>query len=426
MIGFLEVLRRGWTVLLLVAVPLTAGVVFYAERLANVYTATAVVSFSPRTDANVGADVVRIVLPKYRVYAESDGAIPRAARKVGVPESEIENGLTVTIPIDTSNVEVTVENEDPVTAARAANSIARDVERLSKQDPLLEASLVAVARPPRTPSGPPRRLLELAGAVAALLAGIGAMLVRDRLRAVVRSANDAADASNLRLMGVLPRSAILEGPPQGALADSSVGPAVRNLRTQLDRVLRRDAPNTGRGRVLTVTSATEAEGKSVVAALVALASARLDQHVLLIDGDLLLPSVGITLNLPPSLGLAHALRARATDYTPYVRDILPNLSVMPTTTDRDAGDLVARGLAGVFEWAAERFDLVVVDAPPVFGNDVGPTIALLADAVLLVVRRGTRTARVEEAVAVLRSLEADVVGVVANGTTTPDEYSYGG
>jgi Mrp family chromosome partitioning ATPase len=424
-INFLEQLRRGWKILLLVAVPLTAGVIFYAERLPNEYTATAVVSFSPRTDAAVGADVVRIVLPKYRVYAESDGAVPRAARTLGVPESQIESGLEVTIPLDTSNVEIAVTNEDPVTAARAANAIARDVVSLSKQDPLLKGSLVARARPPSSPSGPPRRMLELAGAVGALLAGIGVMLLRDHLRPVVRTANDAAEAAKLRLVGVLPRSAVLAGPPKLALADVAVGPAVRNLRTQLDRVLRREAINTGRGRVLAVTSATQAEGKSVVAALVAMASARLDQHVLLIDGDLLLPSVGITLDLPPSLGLAHALRARATDFTPYVRDVAPNLSVMPTSTDRDAGDLAARGLAGVFEWAADRFDLVVVDAPPMFGNDVGPTIALLADTVLVVVRRGTRTADVEEAVGVLRSLEADLVGVVANGTTTPDEYSYG-
>ncbi len=425
MIAALEALQRGWRVLLLVAIPLMLGVGAYAEGLPDEFTSTAVVSFAPRTGEGVGADVVRIVLPKYQVFAESDGPVPRAARALGVPEAEIERQLTVSIPTDTSNVEITMTGKDAVLARKAANAIARDVVDFAENDSLLEAELVATARPNDSPSGPPRRLIEIAGAMAAVLVGVGAMLLRDRLRPIVRTANDVASGSGLRLLGAVPVSSALSVSPQQALVDPVVGSAVRNLRTQLDRALRRDTDEWARGRTLAVTSSVEGEGKTAVATLVALASARLEQRVLLIDGDLPRPNVGLTLGMNPSIGLAHALRSGTADFSPYVQvDVAPNLSVIPTSTDREAGDLAARGLGHLFEWATETYDVVVVDSPPLFGNDIGPTIATIADAVMLVVRRGTNLRTVEESVAMLRSLEAEIVGVVANGTPTPEQSYY--
>lgn len=429
MIAALEALQRGWRVLVLVAIPLMLGVAAYAEGLPNEYTATAVVSFAPRTGEGVGADVLRIVLPKYQVYAESDGPVPRAAQALGVPESEIERQLVVAIPTDTSNVEITMIGKDPVLARKAANAIARDVVDFADGDSLLEAELVVSARPNDTPSGPPRRLIEIAGAMAAVLVGVGTMLLRDRLRPIVRTANDVAAGSGLRLLGAVPASSALSASPQQALLDPVVGSAVRNLRTQLDRALRRDTDGqdgvVSRGRTLAVTSSGEGEGKTAIATLVALASARLEQRVLLIDGDLPRPNVGLTLGMNPSIGLAHALRSGTADFSPYVQvDVAPNLSVIPTSTDREAGDLAARGLGHLFDWATNAYDVVVVDSPPLFGNDIGPTIVAIADAVMLVVRRGTNLRTVEESVATLRSLEAQIVGVVANGTPSPEQSYY--
>lgn len=425
MIEALEALQRGWRVLLLVAIPLMLGVAAYAQFLPDEYTAEAVVSFAPRTGEGVGADVVRIVLPKYQVFAESDGPVPRAARALGVPESEIERQLSVDIPTETSNVEITMTGPDPVLTRKAANAIAKDVVEFAKEDELLEASLVAIARPSTTPSGPPRRLIQIAGGLAAILVGIGAMLARDRLRPIVRTANDVAAATGIRLLGALPVTSTLAVSPHQALVDPVVGSAVRNLRTQLDRALARAGEGSARGRTLAVTSSVEGEGKTAIATLIALASARLEQNVLLVDGDLPRPNVGLTLKMNPSVGLSQALRADATDFAPYVQaQVAPNLWVIPTATDREAGDVAARGLGRLFEWATARFDLVVVDSPPLFGNDIGPTIVAIADATLLVVRRGTGMQTVEESIALLRSLEADIVGAAANGTPTPEQSYY--
>lgn len=425
MIPALEALQRGWRVLLLVAIPLMLGIAAYAQALPDEYTSEAVVSFAPQTGEAVGADVVRIVLPKYQVYAESNGPIRRAARALGVPESEIENTLDVAIPTETSNVEITVVGQDPDVTRRAANAIAKDVVAFAQDDDLLDAEVVASAPRTTSPSGPARLMIQVAGALAAILVGVGAMLLRDRLRPIVRTANDVAGAAGVRLLGALPVSGALAVSPQQALLDPVVGSAVRNLRTQLDRALRRDIEESTRGHTLAVTSSVEGEGKTATACLVALASARLDQRVLLIDGDLPRPNVGLTLGMNPSIGLAHALRSGTADYSPFVQaDVAPNLSVIPTSTDREAGDIAARGLGSLFEWASDTYDVVVVDSPPLFGNDIGPTIVAIADASLLVVRRGTSVRTVEESIEVLRSLDSEIVGVVANGTPTPEQSYY--
>jgi polysaccharide biosynthesis transport protein len=427
MVGFIEALRRGWRVLFLVAVPVFAGVAAYTERLPNKYTASAVVSFSPRptATAQVGADVVTLVLPKYEVYAESDQTVDRVGSRLGVSRSRIQTGLSVSIALQTSNLQISMSDKTPTVTSRVANALASEVVTFSNKDPLLAGAVVSQAAVPTSPSGPARRLIEGAGAVAAVLIGIGMMLLYDRLHPVVRSSTDVVNAAELRLVGALPRSSSARRSPQEGLANGKVGSAVRNLRTQLDRVGRQDERRESRGRVLVVTSAVEGEGKTTIASLLALATARVGQRVLLVDGDLVRPSLDRVFRLAPKPGVAQVLRSGVFEARNFAReDVVPNLSVAPTTTDPDAGDLISRGMGHLLRWAADTYEFVIVDAAPVLGNDSGPTLATLADDVLVIVRRGTRVTRVEEAIGTLRSLDASLIGVFANGTPATDQHGY--
>lgn len=427
MIRFLEALQRGWRVLLLVAIPVAVGVAFYAQRLPNKYTATAVVSFSPRPTSaatQVGADVVTLVLPKYQVYAEADSTVDQTARAVGTTRDRINSGLNVSIPTSTSNLDIAMTDQDPSLTAKVARAQATAVVNFSKGDPLLQGIEVQQATTPTSPSGPPRRLIEGAGAVAALLIGLAFMLLFDRLRPVVRTAPDAADATSLRLLGTIPRAVVVRNALPSALSNRRIGPAIRNLRTQLDRAVQREEP-VPRARILVVTSAIEGQGKTTIATLLALAEARVQQSVLLIDGDLVRPSLDHVFRLAPKPGLSQALRTSTLDGRSFIRNgFVPSLSIMPTTVDPEAGDLMTREMGRVLRWASQSYDRVIVDAAPVLGNDTGPTLATLADDVLFVVRRGVRVTLVEEAMNTLRSLDAAPVGVVSNTTPIMEQHAY--
>jgi succinoglycan biosynthesis transport protein ExoP len=422
-VTLLEAIRRGWRLLLVAAIPMTAGVAVYTESLANQYSATAVVSFSPRPNSNVGADVISLVVPKYQVYVTSDAVVADAARSIGVSKAAISSHLNASIPQNTSNLDISVDGTTPSLVANAANSLAKATERLSHSDQLLLGTVVAQAEVPTSPSGPNRRLLEVAGGIMALLVGVGVVLLVDRVRPVVRTATDVGKATELRVIGMLPRTSAVRGRTE-ALTNRRVGPAVRNLRTQLDRgaLQHRDAR---RGAVLVITSAQPGEGKTTVASLLAMASARVDQRVLLIDGDLVRPNLSQFFGLAPRPGVAQALQSETIDERAFAREnVLPRLSVMPTTPDPDAGDLIARNMERLLDWAANRFDLVIVDAPPVLGNDSGQKIATLGDGVLLVVGRSLRVGIADEAAATLRSLDARVLGAVANGFPSTESAGY--
>lgn len=407
----LESLRRGWALLLLVTIPVAAGVALYAESLSDEFQATAVVSYAPRLDAQVGADVVRLVVPKYQIYVLSDATVRRAAREVGVSKSEIEDGLTAAVSTDTSNLEITVNGENRREVARAANALADEAVTFSDGDRLLVGTVVARAAAPTSPSGPPRRLLEIAGLLAALVVGVGVVLVVDRLRPIVRSAADVGAATRLRVLGALPRARALRAPRQ-AIGSARVGSAIRNLRTQLDHAAVRNGE--ARGYVLVVTSASRHQGKTTVASSLAIASARVGQRVLLVDGHLEHPDLAAVFGVPSSPGVSDALRGDALDEERIGREVMQNLSVMPSAPDADAGDRLASGMQRLLTWGARRFELVVVDAPPLLGNDSAQKLATLADGVVLVVSRGTREPLVESAMGILRALDANVIGAVAN------------
>ncbi|HSO95610.1 MAG TPA: P-loop NTPase, partial [Acidimicrobiia bacterium] len=418
--------RRGWLVAVLVAVPVAVGVVFYAQSLPNQYTATAVISFSPRPNAQVGADVVSIVVPKYQVYVTSDSTVAGVASTLNVAKSQVGDHLDATIPQNTSNLQISVTGKDPGFVSRAANDLANATQSFARNDRLLEGTIVARAATPTTPSGPNRKLLDAAGVIVAVLLGAGVALLFDRVRPVVRTPADVAEATQLRVVGVLPRSKAVRTRRGGRraqentatnlrkiLADPTIGSAIGNLRTQLERAAR-NRTDGHRTNVIAVTSPLPGEGKTTVASLLAVASARVEQSVLLIDGDLVRPSIAHLFGIAPRPGVAQALRSGDASRFATARQVLPRLHVMPTVREPEAGDFIAQGMSGLLAWASQEFDVVVVDTPPIFGNDSGQRLASLADSVLLVVRRGTRVAIGSEAAATLRSLDVHLVGAVAN------------
>ena len=357
------------------------------------------------------------------MYVTSDAQVSAAAQTLGVSESELSGDLNASITTNTSNLEISVQGSDPNFVARAANQLAVATQQFSRSDPLLVGTIVARAVPPTSPSGPNRHLLEAAGLVFALLVAVGVVLLADRVRPVVRTATDASEAAQARIVGILPRAGAVRGGAE-ALNNRKVGAAVRNLRTQLDRATTRE-PGDKHAPVLVVTSALPSEGKTTVASLLAMSSARVGHRVLLIDGDLVRPHLAAIFGLAPRPGVSQALRSETFDEAPYVRtEVRPRLTVMPTTPDPDAGDLITQNMERLLDGAAQHYDLVVVDAPPVLGNDSGQKLATLADGNILVVGRGARVNLVEEAAAALRSLDATIVGTVANGFRPTESRSY--
>ena len=174
-----------------------------------------------------------------------------------------------------------------------------------------------------------------------------------------------------------------------------------------------------------MTSSVPGEGKTTLAGALAMALARLDAEVLLLDGDLRRPGVARLFSLNGTKGTAAVLRGRVTLDECLQKGPAPGLQVVPTTQDTEAGDLLARNFADVLRDARKRFDVVVVDAPPILGADDARTLATLCDGVLMVVAADTLVSSVSEAVVALDGLGVRVLGAVANRVRRSRLGAYG-
>jgi polysaccharide biosynthesis transport protein len=181
---------------------------------------------------------------------------------------------------------------------------------------------------------------------------------------------------------------------------------------------------------IVLTSATPGEGKTTLAAHLAIANADRGKKTLLIDGDLRHPSLHSKFGLSPQTGLSNVLTGELT----WEEVVVPiednaNLSFIPAGLgSHRAADLIGPRLSTLLDEFAKEYDLVILDSPPLIGFAECLQMAAAADGVLVVSLAGeTKRRAVAEVVATLRRLRANVIGVVLNQmtyTTSPDGYSH--
>ena len=404
----LEALSRRWRLAVLAALPLALGVGLYAQTLPDEYEAETVVGFTPRLGAEVGADVIRVTLPRYNAYLTAPATVRRVAGTLDADPDAVGGAVDVSVATDTANLTVVVRGEDAGDAARTANAFAREAVTYNNTDELLQAAQVATALPPDAPAGPPRRLLQLAGLLAGLVVGVGLAFLVERGRPRVREASDVVELTGLPVLGRIPASRALRGGQTLEVTDPAVGSAVRALTVQAER-----AAGERRVRVLAVTSPTTGDGKTTVSVGYAAAVARRGRTVILLDADIHRAGLSESLGMTGGSGLPDLLDGTST-FDEVLRDgPVEGVKVLPSWQLPSGVDLLARRLGDVLSQALDRADLVVVDCPPVQDDD-GQMVLSQTEAVLLVLRTGTPNSVVAESAQALAGLRVPVLGAVLN------------
>jgi polysaccharide biosynthesis transport protein len=136
--------------------------------------------------------------------------------------------------------------------------------------------------------------------------------------------------------------------------------------------------------------------------------------VLLIDADLRRPGLSRIMNMEPQPGLSAVLREEAILDDAVREGWTEGVWLLPTAHDVEAGDLLSRNFADIVEEARERFDLVLVDTPPLLSTDDPRTLATMAKGILLVVSAGATSTAVNEAILAVEALNAPLMGIVGN------------
>lgn len=226
----------------------------------------------------------------------------------------------------------------------------------------------------------------------------------------IRDSADLAAFGGLPFLGAIPR--VGKEPVAIDAAGSSPGlrESFRAVRAGI-RFAALDRPLT----TLVVTSPGRAEGKSFVAVNLAIAAAQEGLRVLIVDGHPRSPGVHTALGLTNDEGLSgHLAAGSAVEDFPVATRIegLQAITAGPPTPD--PGRLIGSvSMQRLLEGLKGRYDLVVVDSPPVLTSGDARILANWAEATLVVVACG-RTERTDLAATLdlLRTAKATVIGVV--------------
>lgn len=318
------------------------------------------------------------------------------------PESLVQR-VRVSNPIETVNVRVDATGPTPESARDLAEAWIRgmteEVDQLETGGGGQSAvRLVAgdSARLPTAPSSPNVRLAVTLGALAGGVAGLVFALVRRAFDRRVRSARDITDAVDASVVGVLPVDKELAGgravfsfddikDGRGSFAHKE---AMRELRTNLQYV-DVDRP----ARVLVVTSPLPGDGKSTIAANLAVSIAATGQSVVLIDADMRRPVVGGMFGFSDDVGLSDVLAGRAQiEQVAHQVDEHGRLFVVAAgRTPPNPSEMV--GSQRMQSLARKLADdmVVIIDSPPTLAVADAAVIASWADGAVLVVTAGRTT-----------------------------------
>jgi capsular exopolysaccharide synthesis family protein len=290
-------------------------------------------------------------------------------------------------------------------------------------------ALVALAPIPKDPVEPKTERNVAIAAILGLILGIAAAFVVDRLDDTLRTRRDLEVASDGRpILGQIPwvsTSRRASGTALVTLSEPRSSPtdAYRMLRTSVE-ILNLSSTQ----RIISVTSAKQAEGKSLTAANLAVVFGRADRRVAVVGCDFREPRLHEYFGLSNDVGLTSVLLGDATLESALRHvDAAPNVAVLPSgpTPPNPSEVLSLPAVSDVLTALNMRFDYVLIDTPPVLPVPDAVQIAAQVDGVIVVtLAKRTHKRELRRALEVLGQAEAPVVGTVFGGVARSAEYGY--
>ena len=358
-----------------------------------------------------------------------------ADTKLTLSPSALAGEIAASGDADTVLLTVTVTDPSPQQSLKIGSSIATQFVSLvaelesssSVADTTVRLELVSGPTLHSTPVAPHPLFNYAIGVVLGLIMGIALAIAREVLDTSVRTAHGLENYAHAPVVGIIgfddtakENPLIVEGHAKSIRAE-----AFRQLRTNLEFSNVDDPP-----RIIVVTSSVANEGKSSTATNLAVIFAEAGKKVLLVEGDLRRPRVADYLGIEGSIGLTNVLAGQVA-----IDDVLQSwgrggLTVLPSgSVPPNPSELLgSNNMAAMLRSLAQRFDVILIDSPPLLPVTDAAVLAARADGALLVVHHGhTTRQQVAAAAGSLSKVDARLLGCVLNMVPlhSGDSYSYG-
>ncbi len=257
------------------------------------------------------------------------------------------------------------------------------------------------------------------GLLGGIVLGLIITFTRDRLDEQVREAADLQQVLSVPNLGSIPilpnrhrkRDTLLVTlhAPAGPHAD-----AFRRLRSAVLLMMRANS-----AKIVAITSANAGEGKSTVAANLAVTLAQAGNTVCLVSADVRRPTVDQFFQVPDHTGLMDVLDGSVAldDALVQVAGLSLLTSGRPHTTPTDL--LQSAAMAKTMTTLRASFDYTVVDTPPILAVADLLVMASMLDVVMFVVSASETTeADITAAEQELRNVGANITGAIMNRSVT--------
>ncbi len=287
-----------------------------------------------------------------------------------------------------------------------------DLERIKLEMPKTAVIVREDAMVPSTPLpvSPNFALNVTLSVVAGLFFGVVLAFFVEYLDTTVKTTEDVEKYLQANVIGLIPQK-----------LRSLNDPNARFTHYEVYRVLRMNLKNSrplAGGKAVIFTSASAGEGKSLNAFNLAWVCAECGEKVLLIDADLYHPRQHRTLGVPLEPGLCNVVVGEAPLDGTILKTEQENLDFLPAgriASTSVFGLMDTEEMAQVFATARERYDRIIVDAPPMIGVSDTSQLVRLGDGVALIVQhRKYPRALCRRAKERIVSMGGNFIGVILN------------
>ncbi|GLY69250.1 polysaccharide biosynthesis tyrosine autokinase [Amycolatopsis taiwanensis] len=440
---YLRVARGRWKIVLF---GLLAGMVTAAActwSMPRQYSAGITIYISEQSGVNgISGPYQANPLPEQKVRSYTTLlAGTRVARdvanqlKLGKPADEIAGEISASGQPGTMLLTATVTDRSPLLAKEIADATGDAFTRLVAQletpaanlPAAVSARVVEPAALPVDPVSPVPAMNFGLGVLLGLAAGYALALLRHALDTTVKSADELQTLTGAPNLGTIAHDADVPKHPL-TVQEHSRSPRAeefRKIRTNLQFI------DVDRSRkAIVVTSAVPEEGKTTTLCNLAIVLARAGQRVVVVETDLRRPRAADCLGLEGAIGLTSVLSGRVTlddalqSWGAALLDVLASGPIPPNPSE-----LLASGqMANVLTELGRRYDMVLLDAPPLLPVTDAAIIGAACDGALLVVRHGRTTRnQLKAATSALDAVSARLLGTVLSMTpesTSNPYYEY--
>ena len=350
-----------------------------------------------------------------------------------MPDQRFDGAISTTTIPETNLLIVTITSPEPDTAFRALNLLIDNYSSIS--DYLFANAQLEVIKDPVVPISPSNPMNVKAKytpvlLIAALLS-IGAVVVLYLTRDTVRTPTSARRKIDARLLRTINHE-VKNKTFRARLRRKNIAPLLTNPlikknfiedNLSLCSALEYHARKRNQ-KVVLVTSVGENEGKSTIAANLALSLVEKGRKVVLLDCDFRKPSLHKIFEMPVQKDrtLASYLLQEETSPAPYLTQLKKHgITVgFSHSSNRNITRLLNNGkLPALLKMLRDRADYVILDTPPMLAAADAEIIAAMADTAILVVRSDFMpTAAVNDGLDRLRKSAPEVCGFVLNNYHT--------